>query len=324
MVYPLVLLDSNSDKLMIVGWANDIIGIGLVSKLPKNAGYIEQLHLINLPRDILLLNEVKVSIEHKQNKLLDEQASYMTVGSNEPLVLIHGWGVSSAIWSLVVKQLSQHYCVYLVDLPGIGEQPELDDYALKNIAEILLRKLPKQAVWCGWSLGGLVATYVACHFPDRVTKLVQISASLKFVEEGDWLGVKKDVFELFKENVSKQPQKTLNRFLSLQAMGSETVKTDIATIKKLIADQPEPKLSALVAGLDLLNTVDLRTEFSQLRMPCLILLGELDGLVPIANAPSLIKLNPLQQQVIFKSSSHAPFISESEKFIKVLIGFINH
>ena len=264
-----------------------------------------------------------MSIEHKHNKLLDKQASYMTVGTGEPLVLLHGWGVSSAIWSLVVKQLSHHYCVYLVDLPGFGKQPELNDYALKTIAETLLDKLPKQAVWCGWSLGGLVATYVACHFPNRVKKLVQISASLKFVEEGGWLGVKKDVFELFKENVSKHPQKTLNRFLSLQAMGSETVKSDIATIKQLMIDQPKPKLSALIAGLDLLSTVDLRTKFSEMKIPSLILLGELDSLVPIANAPALIELNPLQQQVIFKSSSHAPFISEPEKFNEVLIGFIN-
>jgi pimeloyl-[acyl-carrier protein] methyl ester esterase len=256
--------------------------------------------------------------------MLDEGSCYITLGNGDPLVLIHGWGVSSAIWSTVIKQLSQRYCVYLVDLPGFGLQPEPDDYALKTIAETLLKKLPEQAVWCGWSLGGLVATYVACHFPHRVKKLVQVSTSLKFVEEGDWLGVKKEVFELFKVNVIKQPQKTLNRFLSLQAMGSETLKSDIATIKQLMIDQPEPKLSALIAGLDLLSTVDLRKEFAELKMPCLHLIGALDTLVPIANAEVLIKLNPLQQHVTLKNSSHAPFISEPEPFIEALINFINH
>ena len=57
-------------------------------------------------------------------------------------------------------------------------------------------------------------------------------------------------------------------------------------------------------------------------MPCLSLFGRLDSLVPIANMPELIKLYPANQQVIFEHSSHAPFISESVHFQRVVIDFI--
>ncbi|WP_298942090.1 pimeloyl-ACP methyl ester esterase BioH [uncultured Psychromonas sp.] len=263
-----------------------------------------------------------MSIEHKINEQIKQQVNYKIIGSGQNLVLIHGWGVNSAVWLPIAQQLSQHYCVHLVDLPGFGEQPELTDYSLASIAETLLDKLPKNAVWCGWSLGGLIATYVAYHFPDRVEKLIQVCASLKFVEQGQWSGVKKEVFEAFKVGVTNQPQKTLNRFLSLQSMGSDSVKTDIATIKNLLVDQPEPKQSALIAGLDLLNEVDLRTEFSELTMPCLSIFGEKDNLVPMNNAATLLELNPSNQQVIFERSSHMPFISESNLFKATLISFI--
>lgn len=272
-----------------------------------------------------------MSIEQKTNNRtavqVNEQTSnlgnYPTIGSGKNLVLIHGWGVSSAIWQTVAKQLSAHYCVHLVDLPGFGREPEISDYSLDSIANTILQKLPANAVWCGWSLGGLIATYIAHYYPSRVEKLIQVCAPLKFVEQGDWLGVKKEVFERFKVGVIKQPKKTLNRFFSLQAMGSKTVKSDIVMINNLLVGEPEPKQTALIAGLELLNNVDLREQFIELTMPCLSLFGELDILVPIANIATLTKLAAPNQQVIFEYSSHAPFISEPEYFKAVLIAFID-
>ena len=252
----------------------------------------------------------------------DGKVSFQTIGSGKNLVLVHGWGVNSAIWQPVIEELSQSYCVHLVDLPGFGHNPEITDYSLAAIADSILEKLPENAVWCGWSLGGLIATYIAHQFPDRVEKLIQVCASLKFVEQGEWLGVKEEVFELFKVGVAKSPVKTLNRFLSIQAMGSESVKGDISTIKNLLVEQPVPSVSALIGGLDLLNEVDLRDEFSQLTMPTLSLFGALDTLVPVANIEAVARLYASNQQVIFEHSSHAPFISESERFKTILIDFI--
>lgn len=252
----------------------------------------------------------------------EEQVRFQSIGSGKNLILVHGWGVNSAIWEPVIEQLSQSYCVHLVDLPGFGDSPEISHYSLDSIANTILKKLPENAIWCGWSLGGLIATYIAHQFPKRVSKLIQVCASMKFVEEGDWLGVKEDVFDTFKLGIAKNPAKTLNRFLSIQAMGSETVKRDITTIKTLLVDRPTPHTSALIAGLDLLNTVDLRKEFSQLTMPCLSLFGAYDSLVPVMNNGNVAELYKPNQQVIFNRSSHAPFISELDLFISVVIDFI--
>lgn len=253
---------------------------------------------------------------------IEQQKIYQTIGSGKDLVLIHGWGVSSAIWQPVIARLSLQYRIHLVDLPGVGGQPELNEYSLATIADTLLAHLPKNAIWCGWSLGGLVATYVAVHFPERVNKLVQVCTSMKFVETNHWSGVSSAVFDAFKKGVLTQPQKTLNRFIALQAMGSKTVKDDVITIKSLEEKQPELLLSSLISGLELLRDVDLREDFSQLTMPCLSLFGEHDTLVPLSNVDKLLALQPRNQQVIFHESSHAPFISENEYFSAVLMEFI--
>ncbi|WP_409440323.1 pimeloyl-ACP methyl ester esterase BioH [Psychromonas sp. GE-S-Ul-11] len=261
-----------------------------------------------------------MSIEQKMKQ--NGPFAYQTFGTGKDLVLIHGWGVNSTIWEPVVKQLSDHYCVHLVNLPGFAGEPELEAYTLENIAETLLAYLPEKAVWCGWSLGGLIATHIAYHYPARVEKLIQVCSALKFVEEGQWQGVEKSVFSAFKLGVTKQPQKTVNRFLSTLAMGSNTVKTDIATIKQLMSEQIGAKPSALLGGLVLLDEVDLRQEFSQLTMPSLTILGEQDNLVSVVNKEKLAELSSINQQVIFQQSSHAPFISEPILFHQVLISFI--
>jgi len=41
-------------------------------------------------------------------------------GSGVPLLMIHGWGVNSEIWTSLVDELKLFASVYLVDLPGMG------------------------------------------------------------------------------------------------------------------------------------------------------------------------------------------------------------
>jgi len=252
-----------------------------------------------------------------------QRQHYQTIGEGPDLVLIHGWGIGSHVWQAMATSLSLHYRVHLVDLPGFNGEPTLPEYSLPAVAETLLRRLPEQAVWCGWSLGGLVAAYVAAQFPQRVTKLIQVCSSLKFVQQDQWLGVKKEVFDAFKVSVMTHPEKTLKRFLSLQAMGSATVKDDIAIMKKRMSQQTIPVTDALVAGLVLLSDVDLRTDFQHITVPSLTLFGQADTLVPLTNIANVQRLLPDNQQVVFENSSHAPFISEPERFQQVIDDFIN-
>lgn len=51
----------------------------------------------------------------------------MREGSGEPLLLLHGLGGSTAVWSPVIERLSAEREVLAIDLPGFGETPELAD-----------------------------------------------------------------------------------------------------------------------------------------------------------------------------------------------------
>ncbi|MBU1777958.1 MAG: alpha/beta fold hydrolase, partial [Gammaproteobacteria bacterium] len=43
-----------------------------------------------------------------------------SIGSGEPLLLIHGWGMHGGVWTDVAQKLSEDFQVLSVDLPGYG------------------------------------------------------------------------------------------------------------------------------------------------------------------------------------------------------------
>lgn len=252
-----------------------------------------------------------------------EQAVHCkVVGQGPALVLLHGWGVNSAVWQPIIAPLSEHFTLYLVDLPGFGESPALESYSLPSISEAILEVVPQSAIWCGWSLGGLIATYAALNYPQHVTKLIQVSSSLKFVADEHWAGVDAALFDNFLLGLQTNPQKTLTRFIALQAMGCDSARQDSSTLKKLLSGTKEAQQEALIAGLKLLAESDLRASFSTLSPPCLALFGQFDSLVPLQAIKEISALLPQIQVQLFEKSSHAPFISEHERFCEQIINFI--
>jgi pimeloyl-[acyl-carrier protein] methyl ester esterase len=244
------------------------------------------------------------------------------VGEGEALVLLHGWGVNSAVWHPIIEELSQHFRLYIVDLPGFGQSAPLSNYSLKSISEAIMTVVPETASWCGWSLGGLIATYTTINYPHRVNKLIQVACSVKFVADGSWPGVKKTVFDNFLLGLQANPQKTLARFMVLQAMGCASARKDSTMFKKLLTGTPVADQDALVAGLKLLAESDLRQLFADLSHPCLSLFGQFDNLVPLQTKENMQALALSSQSQLFEKSSHAPFMSESELFCQRITKFI--
>jgi len=254
------------------------------------------------------------------------------IGHGPDLVLLHGWGLNSACWQSIVPLLSAHYRLHLIDLPGFGFSHEryLASQSLDDITEALVKVAPENAIWLGWSLGGLCATHFALQYPQRVSALVTVASSPKFMaaeaidELPAWSGIAENVLAQFQQQLQQNLSQTINRFLAIQGMGSETAKQDIKQLKSLLAARPQPHAQALSNGLALLATVDLRAQLASLTMPFYRCYGRLDTLVPQATVTWIDDCLPLSPRTIFTSSSHAPFISEPEHFVKKLQAFINN
>ncbi|HFZ8996273.1 TPA: pimeloyl-ACP methyl ester esterase BioH [Citrobacter freundii] len=235
------------------------------------------------------------------------------------LVLLHGWGLNAQVWNCISPQLASHLTLHLVDLPGYGRSQGFGAMPLAEMARHVLRQAPDNAIWLGWSLGGLVASQVALTHPERVQALVTVASSPCFSAREAWPGIKPDVLAGFQQQLSENFSRTVERFLALQTLGTETAREDARMLKKTVLALPMPEVEVLNGGLEILKTADLREPLAELTIPFLRLYGYLDGLVPRKVVPLLDECWPASESLVFAKAAHAPFMSHPDAFCQALI-----
>ncbi|KAB1016114.1 alpha/beta fold hydrolase, partial [Cronobacter sakazakii] len=137
---------------------------------------------------------------------------WQTTGEgNCHLVLLHGWGLNAEVWRCISQELSSHFTLHLVDLPGYGRSQGYGALTLDEMARLVASRAPECAIWLGWSLGGLVASQVALSEPSRVDALVTVASSPCFQAGADWPGIKPEVLSGFQRQLSEDFQRTVER-----------------------------------------------------------------------------------------------------------------
>lgn len=246
-----------------------------------------------------------------------------TIGEGDRhLVLLHGWGLNAEVWRYTAERLAPHFCLHLIDLPGYGRSEGFGAMPLGEMAKTVLDAAPEKAAWLGWSLGGLVASQIALSAPERVEKLITVASSPCFAAQDDWPGIRSDVLHGFQHQLSEDFQRTVERFLALQTLGSDSARQDARLLKSIVLGQPMPGVEVLNGGLDILRSVDLRQPMTALTVPLLRIYGALDGLVPRKVVPLLDELWPQSRSEIMAKASHAPFVSHPDAFCSIVESFL--
>ncbi len=105
-----------------------------------------------------------------------------TRGAGEPVLFLHGFPTSSYLWNDVVRSMSEGHRLIVLDQLGYGrsDRPEGASLAVSAHAQRALAVLDTlgvaQACVVGHDLGGAVAQWIACHAPQRVTRLMLVSS----------------------------------------------------------------------------------------------------------------------------------------------------
>ncbi len=240
-------------------------------------------------------------------------------GTGPALVMIHGWAMHCEIFAPLTSLLEKHFTCYLVDLPGHGRS--LDDHSSLNIANIakeISERVPR-AIWCGWSLGGLVALHASRKHPLR--GLVMLCASPRFVKADHWPhGMAASIFTGFANDLQKDYRTTLDRFISLEAQGSDHMREELRLLRDAVYAFGEPAERVLCEGLELLENTDLIEACQELNIASLWCAGKRDRLV----SPQAMQAASEISTGIFiaiQGGGHAPFLTHADQVAQSILDF---
>jgi pimeloyl-ACP methyl ester carboxylesterase len=263
-----------------------------------------------------------VDIERQRSGLVRKQIDlpsglhyvYLEGGHGEPLMLLHGFGADKDNFTRVARFLTPHYRVIVPDQIGFGESahPQEADYA--PIAQVARLKALAQALGIqslhlgGSSMGGHIAlTYAALH-PADIKSL--------------WL--------LDPAGVWTAPESELQKIISktghnpLMARNEDEFAGIFAFVMSDPPFIPTPMLNVM-ARERIRNFALEERIFKQLRAdsveervtgrgaPTLIVWGEKDRVLNVANAHVLKKLMPNSQVVIMPGIGHLPMIERPQQ-----------
>ena len=230
------------------------------------------------------------------------QIFYKDWGSGQPIVFHHGWPLSSDDWDTqMLFFLSKGFRVIAHDRRGHGRSSqtavgnEMDTYAA-DVAELMAHLDIKNAVHVGHSTGGgEVARYVARHGRGRVAKAVLIGAvpPIMLRTEKNPGGIPQDVFDDLRKAVADNRSQFYRDFPSGPFYGFNRpgAKVSQAIIDNWWRQGMNGGAKAQYDCIRAFSETDFTDDLKNIDVPTLVMHGEDDQIVPIADSAHLsIKL----------------------------------
>ena len=241
------------------------------------------------------------------------------IAQKPTLALIHGWGIGASVWQPVTQPLATHFEVRLLNLPGYAAPDASKPSSFVQTAEAFAADLPEKVIVCGWSLGAMLAMQMALLAPQRIARLILVSATPSFMQRADWSHAQPPaLLDGFRRAVTQNANETRQRFVALLNQGDSEARALTRSMTRSLTANHSPDNDALLVGLDWLRDVDLRSQVAAITTPTLIIHGENDPLMPVTAAQILHAQLASSQLEVFASAAHAPFVHDPERFIALL------
>ena len=206
-----------------------------------------------------------------------------TAGTGEPVVLVHGFGMSGSYMLPLARSLARWFSVVVPDLPGSGrsEKPPTP-LGIGELAEALSAcldtlELPRPALVAN-SMGCQVVTELAVRRPERVGPLTLIGPTVDPDQRRARHQVLGGVRELGREPLSLLTHPAQDGVMGIRAL--------LATARSALADRIEERLPLI-------------------EQPTLVLRGSEDGFVTAAWAERVAALLPRSRLVVVPGQPHA-------------------
>ena len=270
--------------------------------------------------------------EHQKWVRVDGRAiNVIEMGAGDPPILfVHGLSGSWQNWLENIPHFAKRHRVVALDLPGFGEsQMPSEEISIPGYGRSLNAVCDElglsRAVVVGNSMGGFVSSEMAIQFPDRVERLVLVSAA----------GISSN-------DVKRDPTRVIERVIGF--VGATAAARNEYIIRrprllywpaKLVMAHPERLPRELIwenmkgsgkpgflPALDAILSYDLRDRLEDISHPTLIVWGDKDHLVPPRDAQRYADSIANSRVVMMKDTGHVPQLERPARFNRVVEEFL--
>lgn len=251
------------------------------------------------------------------------------LGEGKPLVLIHGWPLSDAMYEYQYQYFVERGVrVIGITLRGFGRSSRpfgKYDYEVfaADIKAVLEKLNIKDAVLGGFSMGGAVSIYFASRYPgEHIGKLALFGAAAPI-----WTQRPDFPFNISQEAAQEliglsrvDRPKLYEDFGKIFPASATSVSAGMAAWLGTINWEASPY--AVTQSLIALKDTDLRPQLALINIPTVIFHGRLDKICSFQLAEQMNRAVGGSELIPFDHSGHALFIEEAEKFNQKLEEFI--
>lgn len=279
-----------------------------------------------------------VDVRRREVRALGHRVSYQEAGPADGpvVVLLHGLASDSDTWDRALPELAgRGLRTIAVDLIGHGRSDKpasrylLDDFAVSLDAFLDAVGIASATV-CGHSLGGAIAIHFGYHHPERVDRLVLVSAG----------GLGREVHPMLRAAALPGAE----RLLGL-AMRPRLVRLyGRPRLHRALRLTPENVVNLRRAGRALRDAAGRQAFFAALRgviepagqrgsfiemkyladhVPTMIVWSEQDGVIPLEHARAASAHLPTSRLVVFSGGGHEPHRRHAARFAEAVAGFID-
>lgn len=246
--------------------------------------------------------------------------SYREAGHGPALFLLHGMNGNSRSWTPQLAAFSESYRVIAWDAPGYGESdpvaPDADAYAAQA-ASLLDHLNVKRAHVVGHSMGGVIAERFCARNLDRATALVLSGTHWgNAAPEGAPLAAK------YARRLQEFEQMSAKEYGKVRASKMLPPSPHPDVFDQVADVASEMRREGLLNGGQMVERTDNRPFLTTLKLPVLIITGDLDPVVAPLRSEAMMDFLPSARAVSLPGVGHAAYLEAPEVFNQTVREFL--
>lgn len=242
-----------------------------------------------------------------------EQISFSDKGKGRVIVLLHGFLGSKEIWQDTGANLSRHFRVISIDLPGHGESACFGyihsmELMAKSVKAVMDHLRLKKYILAGHSMGGYAALAFGELYPDNLRGIC-LFHSTAYADSEQKKKDRSRAVKLVKANARLYTRDTIKNLFATRNL--DKLKAEVSFAQKIASKTSKRGIVAALEGMKDRPNRDVILNFAE--YPVMMVIGRYDNILPMQLLLNQSELIKSRYVLLLEHNGHMGFLENPEQ-----------